>query len=591
MMLVTAAQMREIDRIAIREIGIAGLQLMERAGSEVAAAIIEEFGPVTARRVVVVAGKGNNGGDGFVVARRLLEAGAAPRVILAGARDEVRGDAAETLARAEAAGVPVHAAGAGGGAAAGATASGGGDAPAGASDVLAAALGDALSRADIAVDALLGTGAAGAPRGLVADAIRMLAAFAAETPRRPVVAIDIPSGVDADTGVVAGQAVRADLTVTLALAKPGLFLYPGRAHAGAIRVADIGVPAEAFARAAHMAASTRLYDGAAPRVLRLPPRAPDAHKGSAGRVVVVGASPGLTGSVYLAGMAALRAGAGLVTLAVPRGVQPILAAKATELMTFGLSETKAHLLGSPAARELLEFAEGFDVIAIGPGLGRGAEVRAFVSEVLDGWRGRAVVDADALWSLANGLVRLRSAGGRGDARDARDGRDARDAHASLAARASAGGEDAASAAAMDAARASDLVVTPHLGEAERLSGEARDEIAADRIAFVRRSAQAMSGTFLLKGNPTIVADQAGDVTLNTTGNSGMATAGAGDVLTGVIAGLLAQGMRGADAARAGAWLHGRAGDIAAAARGFRSVIASDILDALAPAIREVDERG
>ncbi|MFN0150495.1 MAG: NAD(P)H-hydrate dehydratase [bacterium] len=543
MMLVTAAQMREIDRIAIREIGIAGIQLMERAGSEVAAAIIEEFGPVAAKRVVVVAGKGNNGGDGFVAARRLLEAGAAPRVILAGAREDVSGVAAEVLARAEEAGVPVHAAGA-----ADAT-------PERASETLAIALNDALSRADIAVDALLGTGAAGAPRGLVAEAIRILAAFAAETPRRPVVAIDIPSGVDADTGVVAGPAVRADLTVTLALAKPGLFLYPGRAHAGAIRVADIGVPAEAFARAATMAASTRLFDGHAPRALRLPARAPDAHKGVAGRVVVVGASPGLTGAVYLAGMAALRAGAGLVTLAVPRGVQPILAAKATELMTLGLSETKAHLLGSPAARELLDFAENFDVIAIGPGLGRGAEVRAFVSDVLDGWRGRVVVDADALWSLANGLARLRGAGESSNT------------------------------------GVSDLVVTPHLGEAERLSGEARDEIAADRIAFVRRCAQTMAGTFLLKGNPTIVADQAGGVTLNTTGNSGMATTGAGDVLTGVIAGLLAQGMRGADAARAGAWLHGRAGDIAAAAHGFRSLIATDILDALSPAIREADERG
>jgi len=532
-LLATAAEMREIDRIAIEEMGVPGIELMERAGAEVARAIGESFGPLGGRRVVIVVGRGNNGGDGCVVARRLLEAGAAPVIVLIAERGEVRGDAATALARAEAAGVPVHAAGA-----------------------LAAALADA----QIAVDALLGTGASGAPRGEVAAAIETLAAF-----RGPVVAIDVPSGVDATTGATPGPAVRATHTITLALAKPGLFIHPGHAHAGAIRVVPIGIPDAAVARIAPRAS---LYDAGA---LRLPARAPDAHKGQAGRVLVAGASPGLTGSVFLAGMAALRAGAGVATLAVPRGLQPILASKAVELMTFGLPETKSHTLGTPAAAALLELAEGFDVIALGPGLSRGAEARAFVRAVVEGWRGPLVIDADALWVLAKGLASLAKAGG--------------EAGADSAAR------EAGETATRDpSARHVDIVVTPHVGEAERLSGEPRDAIEADRLAFAQRSAPAMAGTFLLKGNPTIVADRDGRATLNTTGNRGMATAGAGDVLTGVIAGLLAQGMSGADAARAGACLHGRAGDLAAATVGWRSLVASDLLARLPNAVREADTR-
>jgi NAD(P)H-hydrate epimerase len=556
--LATSAQMREIDRIAIHELGVPGEELMERAGSEVAAAIIEEFGPIEGKRVVVVAGKGNNGGDGFVVARRMLEAGALPRVALVGSRAEVRGDAAGALARADAAGVPVSVI----------------EGDERAWGTVRANVSDALAGADLVVDALLGTGAAGAPRGAIVEAIAAIGALepvGESRGPRPVIAIDIPSGIDADTGAAPGPAVHAALTVTLALAKPGLFLYPGRSHVGRLRVADIGIPAAALDR---VALDTRLYAGDARNAhgeLHLPARAPDAHKREVGSVLVAGASPGLTGSVFLAGMAALRSGAGLVTLAVPRNVQPILATKATELMTLGLADTKSHCLGSPAARELLDARERFDVLALGPGLGRGAESRAFATEVLEEWRGPIVVDADALWVLASGLARLRAAAERRDRRErgarigVREGADER-------------------------ADRVDIVVTPHAGEAERLTGESRDAIAADRIAFARRSAIAMGGTFLLKGNPTIVADQHGVVTLNTTGNSGMATAGAGDVLTGLIAGLLAQGMDGAEAARAGAWLHGRAGDLAAGARGFRSIIAGDLVEFLPDAIREVDER-
>jgi NAD(P)H-hydrate epimerase len=523
--LASAAEMREIDRIAIEEMGVPGIDLMERAGGEVTRAIAEEFAPIAGKRVVVVAGRGNNGGDGFVVARRLREAGADARVALVGARDGVRGDAAKALARAETAGVPVRAL-------AGAGASDRGDG-------VAAAVTAALDGCDVAVDALLGTGSSGEPRGDVAAAIDALVAF-----RGPVVAIDVPSGVDATSGAAPGPAVHADLTVTLALAKTGLFLYPGCAHVGRLRGAPIGIPDAAVERVAPRAS---LFDASA---LPLPERAHDAHKGSAGRVLVVGASPGLTGSVYLAGMAALRAGAGVATLAVPRSLQPILAAKATELMTFALPETKAHVLGTPAAAALLDFADGFDVIALGPGLSRSAEVRGFLGAVLAGWRRALVLDADALWMLAKGLPRLAKAGARG----------------------------------------ASIVVTPHVGEAERLTGEERAAIEADRVGFARRSAEAMAGTFLLKGNPTVVADREGRATLNTSGNRGMATAGAGDVLTGLVAGLVAQGMEAASAARAGAYLHGRAGDFAAAALGWRSIVAGDLLAYLPAAIREVDER-
>ncbi len=526
MLLATAAEMREIDRIAIEEMGVPGIDLMERAGSEVARAIAEEHGPIAGKRVVVVAGSGNNGGDGFVVARRLREAGADARVALVGAREGMRGDAATARARAEGAGVPVRALG-------GTGSSDQGDGS------VAAAVASALDGCDVAVDALLGTGASGEPRGEVAQAIGALVAFTG-----PVVAIDVPSGIDATSGGAPGPAVRATLTVTLGVAKTGLFLEPGRAHVGRLRGVPIGIPDAAVARVAPRAS---LFEAGA---LRLPARAPDAHKGNAGRVLVVGASPGLTGSVYLAGMAALRSGAGVATLAVPRSLQPILATKATELMTFALPETKAHVLGTPAAAALLDFAEGFDVIALGPGLSRSAEVRGFLGAVLAAWRRPLVIDADGLWMLAKGLPRLAKASARG----------------------------------------ASIVVTPHVGEAERLAGEARAAIEADRVGFARRSAEAMEGTFLLKGNPTIVGDRDGRATLNTSGNAGMATAGAGDVLTGVVAGLVAQGMEAADAARAGAYLHGRAGDLAAAALGWRSIVAGDILAHLPAAIREVDER-
>ncbi len=514
MLLATAAEMREIDRIAIEEMGVPGIDLMERAGGEVARAIAEEFAPIAGKRVVVVAGRGNNGGDGFVVARRLREAGADVVVALVGPSEDVRGDAATALARARAGGVPVR-------------------------GLDGAGVARALDGCDVAVDALLGTGATGAPRGEVAEAIGALAAFAG-----PVVAIDVPSGVDATSGAAPGSAVRATLTVTLALAKTGLFLHPGRAHVGRLRGAAIGIPDAAVERVAPRAS---LFDAGA---LRLPARAPDAHKGEAGRVLVVGASPGLTGSVYLAGMAALRSGAGVATLAVPRGLQPILATKATELMTFALPETKAHVLGTPAAAALLDFADAFDVIALGPGLSRAADVRGFLGAVLAEWRRALVIDADALWMLAKGLPRLAKAASRG----------------------------------------ASIVVTPHVGEAERLTGKARAAIEADRVGFARRSAESMAGTFLLKGNPTIVGDRDGRATLNTSGNPGMATAGAGDVLTGLVAGLVAQGMEAADAARAGAYLHGRAGDLAAAALGWRSIVAGDLLAHLPAAIREVDER-
>jgi NAD(P)H-hydrate epimerase len=566
-LLATAAEMREIDRVAIEEMGIAGIDLMERAGAEVARAVVEELAPIAGKRIAVVAGRGNNGGDGLVAARRLREAGAAPFVALACARGDLRGDAATALARADEAGVPVRTLG-GPGDDVGAVRAGVGVSP------LAADLAAILADADVAIDALLGTGASGAPHGAPAEAIAALAAF-----RGPVVAIDVPSGVDATTGAAPGAAVRAALTVTLALAKPGHFLYPGRAHVGRLRVAPIGIPDAAVAR---VAPRTRLVDAAA---LRLPPRAPDAHKGRAGRVLVAGASPGLTGSVVLAGMAALRAGAGVVTLAVPRGVQPVVASMATELMTAPLPETKGHVLGTPAAAALLKIAERYDVIALGPGLSRAAEVRGFVDAVLEGWSRPLVIDADGLWMLARG-----GAGAGGLARLARAARvaatDGDGGPTAVGGVANAGTAAAADSAGVDARR--DLVVTPHVGEAERMSGEPAGAIESDRVAFALRSADAISGSFLLKGNPTVVADCGGRATLNTTGNRGMATAGSGDVLTGVIAALIAQGMAGADAARAGAWLHGRAGDLAAAAVGWRSLVASDIAAHLPAAVREAD---
>lgn len=508
-------EMRETDRIAIEEMGIPSLDLMEKAGSEVGRVIRDRIG-VSNRRVVVLCGKGNNGGDGLVVARWLAARGVHVEVLLFCNGVDLRGDAAANFALIRDLPIPLH------------------ELPDDARDSFAA---ERIACADVLVDALLGTGVSGAPRGRMADAIRLIDGWPGV-----VVAVDIPSGVNGKNGAVDGGAVRAGCTVTLCRPKQGLYLYPGREYAGFIVTVPIGIPEEALDR---VGARTFLFEAEdAEQLVRL--RARDAHKGHFGRILLAGGSPGMTGAPLLAGMAALRSGGGLVTLGVPASLQPQYGGRVVELMTFPLEDRSGCHTGE-GARLLHANRERFDVLGIGPGFGRGEDQKSFIDVILADWRGAVVVDADAIHLLAGRSDEIRASG-------------------------------------------VDLILTPHAGEMRSLTGASGEEILSDRVAFVRKWAKATGSVLLLKGNPTLVGDPDGGVSLNTTGNPGMATAGSGDVLTGTITAMLGAGIAPPDAARLAVWIHGHAGDIAAESKGEAGLIAGDIIDALPDAIAPLERK-
>ncbi|HTB69746.1 MAG TPA: NAD(P)H-hydrate dehydratase [Solirubrobacteraceae bacterium] len=493
-----AEAMRAIDRWAIERQGVPGLDLMERAGAGVARAV-EQLAPNGA--VAVVCGKGNNGGDGLVVARLLREAGREVAVVCVEPPATFRGDAATNLER-----LP-------------------GDAP------LPLAHGAAaIARAAAIVDALLGTGFEGAPHGPAADAIAAIEAADA-----PVVAIDVPSGVDASTGVVASVAVHAAVTVTFHAAKPGLWIMPGKACAGDVQTIDIGVP-----RGAPSDASIGLIEPSVGE--RLPRRAGDTTKFVSGEVVVAGGSRGLLGAPRMASHAAMRAGAGYVIACVPASLQDALATAATpELMTRGLPEQDGSLAPAAVARVLENVRPG-GALALGPGLGRSDGAVAFARELAREARAPLVLDADGLNAHAGRLEELR-------------------------------------------ARQAPTILTPHAGELARLLELDSAEVERERLRHVRDAAERSGAVVVLKGDDTLIAEPAGRVAVSRSGSPALATAGTGDVLTGVIGALLAARLDAFLAASAGVWLHAAAGREAARRQGAaEGVIASDVIDAL-PAAR------
>ncbi len=499
-----AEQMRAIDRWAIEQQGVPGIELMERAGAAVAAAVerLARDGPVT-----VLCGKGNNGGDGLVAARLLREAGREVSVVLTAPPAELRGDALENLRRLPGE-PPVRLDGS--------PFSGHGGGTAGA----------VLEGRAAFVDALLGTGFSGVPRGEVADAIRALEDLAA-----PVVAVDVPSGVDASSGAVAGAAVRATATVTFHAAKPGLWIMPGKDHAGAVEVADIGVP-----RGAPREAGAGLIDAGA--LALLPRRGAASTKFVSGHVLVAGGSRGLTGAPAMASRAAMRAGAGYVTALVPASLQPVLAGSGIpELMTSGLPETDAGL-AEPAVEPVLEAAGRGGALALGPGLGRSESSFAFARRLAREAALPLVLDADGLNAHAGRLEELRS-------------------------------------------RPAGTVLTPHAGELGRLLEIDSAEVEEQRLRHVRDAAARAGAVVVLKGDDTLIAAPGGEVAVSRGGSPALATAGTGDVLTGVIAALLAQRLEPFAAAAAGVLLHARAGRLAALAAGAaEAVVAGDVIEAL-----------
>lgn len=509
MKIATAEQMRAVDRAAM-ERGVAGIVLMENAGRAVFGTVVELAAELGENPVVaVVAGKGNNGGDGLVAARYLRNQGYDVRVELLCAGEDLAGDAASSYRAAREYGVPIT------------ERAGGED------------LRDALASADVVVDAVLGTGIAGEVQGPARDAIEAINEAGAR-----VVAVDLASGLDADTGAVCGVAVRADVTVTFGLPKVGNVVYPGAGYCGEVRVADIGLPADALG---DPGIATELITSSLARAC-LPPRWPDMHKGDAGRVLVVAGARGYSGAAALAAMGALRAGAGLVYLAVPASLQPLMDAKCTEAITFGMPETPAGSLSAAAMDEVAELAANCDVVALGPGLSRHPNTAALVQMAVRQIEKPLVIDADGLNCVADvGPERL-------------------------------------------GARVSATVITPHPGELSRLLGVPTHQVQEDRLGAARRAAASLGVVTVLKGAGTIVAAQNGSTWVNTSGSSALASGGTGDVLTGIAAAFVAGGAALEEAAIAAVYYHGLAGELAAARGSERAVIASDLLAALGEAL-------
>ena len=511
MRVLNTAQMREADRRTIADLGVPSLVLMEHAARQVVFAVESRWPSLPGGgRIAVLCGKGNNGGDGLAATRMLAARGAAVRACLAAPAAQIRGDAGVNLTALRRAGAPVV--------------------DASSPSAWEAVRAD-LGACDLVIDALFGTGLtrplAGHWRSIVSDL---------NGSGVPVASIDLPSGLSADTPGVIGEAVAAALTVTLGAPKLPLLLDPAAARAGAVVVADIGIPAAVVDALAgpRMTVITRPW---ARR--QVPRRRRDTHKGDYGRVLVAAGSTGKTGAAGLAALGALRSGAGLVTVATPRVCQPTVAAFAPEYMTLGLDHDGDGLVAAEAAGAVL--AERCDVLAVGPGLGQGAGVSRFVRELVDRAPVPMVLDADALNVFAGDADGLR------------------------------GSPDRA------------VVVTPHAGEMGRLIGRPAEYVAANRLDVARDLAQRQGVSVVLKGARTLVATPAGDVWINVTGNPGMATGGVGDVLTGVLAAWMAQLPDVETACGLGLCLHGLAGDVAAAEHGG-GLLAGDLARGLGPAL-------
>ncbi len=484
-----------------QELGISGTILMERAGAAMAQVILESYAPL---RALVVCGGGNNGGDGFVIARELHRAGVEVSVVAT--KDEYRGDPKTNLEILH--NLDVRVVGAG-------------------------ELAAELETADVVVDALLGTGFSGEVREKEAALIRQLNNAGVTT-----VAVDVPSGVDGSTGEVWGDAVRADLTVCAHAAKTGCVISPGREHAGEVSVVDIGIPPEADVEPTVTWTDANSLRGLIPRT------AEPAHKYSAGALLVVAGTYQVTGAPVMVVEGAQRTGCGILFLATAQSAAAAVDLRLTEALVYGVREDEAGQMDSEALEQVLEQAQRATALVVGPGMGTGDESRQLIEGILREVEAPVLLDADAISNLS--------------------------------------GSDALSN------RAAPTIVTPHPGELSRLMETGTKDISARRLHSAREAARKHGCCVLLKGSDTIVAE--GERTaVNSTGNVALATAGTGDVLSGVIGALLSRGMDAYDAARTGAWVHGRASELWTRETGLppESFVATDLLPYLPRAITEL----
>ncbi len=503
MKLVSTAQMRELDRQAIEELGIPSVVLMENAGRGTYQVLRQEF-PLLEGPVAVLAGRGNNGGDGLVVARYLANADLPVTVFLLARRDQVSGDARVNLEIAQRLGLEIVEIG---------------------TEEDLHALMHRLARAALIVDALLGTGLKDEVRGLLRPLIDKINHL-----RVPVLAVDIPSGLSADSGRPLGAAVRAQVTVTYGLPKLGQILAPGRDYVGRLWQVDISIPP-----ALTQGLPVELAEAEELRAC-LPARPFASHKGTFGHLLVLAGSEGKTGAASLTAEGALRTGAGLVTVGVAASLNDILEVKLTEAMTLPLPEAPAaRALGREALKPIFQFLKGkITAVALGPGLGTHLETQELVRHLVRQLPLPLVIDADGVNALEADQGSVREAAGP-------------------------------------------RILTPHPGEMARLLGCSPREVQEARLDTARQVAAGLKAWVVLKGAQTVVASPEGALSLNPTGNPALASGGTGDVLTGLIGGFLAQGLTPWDAARLGVYLHGLAADYLAAETGPRGLIAGDLL--------------
>jgi hydroxyethylthiazole kinase-like uncharacterized protein yjeF len=506
MKVATAEQMQELDRKAIEGYKIPGIVLMENAGRGAAEVISSAFPDIQNKKIAIVAGKGNNGGDGFVIARHLLNRGVSVKVYLLTDPKALRGDAEINYhifsrMKGEVISVP--------------------------SSKDYQKVKRELEKFDLLIDGIFGTGLDAEVRGYYREVIDHL-----NTLQRPIVAIDIPSGLDANTGKPFGTAIRAALTVTFGLPKVGHLISPGPDYVGALKVIDISIPRRLVEEEK---IQTHLLESEEIRRWLSAPRRPDTHKGDYGHLLVISGSVGKTGAAAMACEAALRIGAGLVTLAIPKSLNAIMEIKLTEVMTEPLPETPKQSLSLRAFNSILRLCENKKAVVIGPGLGTFKETQSLVLKLIKTLDLPVVLDADGLTALATQPKILPTAN-------------------------------------------RSLILTPHPGEMARLIQSTPKEVQEDRIGISRNFSQSRQVHLILKGHRTLITTPKGEVFINPTGNPGMASGGTGDVLTGMIGGLICQGFEILPSLQIAVYLHGLAGDKVASERGEKSLVATDIIE-------------
>jgi NAD(P)H-hydrate epimerase len=514
MILVTASEMQEMDRQTIETQGITGLELMENAGSGATRVLLDQFAASAKNGVGIICGKGNNGGDGFVMARYLAEKGIDATVYLLAKATAVKGDAAANLKRLSALDITVI------------------EIP---DEEAFSKIKSTLSRCGLLVDAILGTGLSSDVRGFFKTVINFI-----NRTGIPVFAVDIASGLNSDTGQPCGTCIRAQGTATFALAKIGHVTFPGAEYTGKLEIIDIGIPGRIV-----KAVNPKQYL-LTPEQIRgyFQPRSPDTHKGRTGHVLVIAGSTGKTGAAAMTAMSAMRAGAGLVTLGIAESLNPVLEGQLLEAMTEPLPQSQNGVLGDSALDRIMKLSAGKTCLALGPGMGQAAETRSLVGQIISQSEIPAVIDADGLNNLAGQTQLLKNL-------------------------------------------KAPIVLTPHPGEMARLIDATPADVQQNRIKCARDFAAAFNVHLVLKGAATVIAHPDGSAYINPTGNPGMAAGGMGDVLTGVLAGFMAQGFTAEAATHTAVYLHGAAADTLAQTIGPFGYLASEVMNAIPAEVKKL----